>query len=88
MASAPKPVGGIEYRLTSQSSKRRERTVLALMRKKILIVEDDEATRGLLSTLLERNGYDVVGNPRLREQISNVSPSAYSRPTKQGPAAG
>ena len=37
------------------------------MRKKILLVEDDEATRGLLSTLLERNGYDVVATDSVQE---------------------
>jgi len=37
------------------------------MRKKILLVEDDEATRGLLSTLLERTGYDVVATDSVQE---------------------
>ena len=37
------------------------------MRKKILLVEDDEATRGLLSTLLERTGYDVVATASVQE---------------------
>jgi DNA-binding NtrC family response regulator len=40
---------------------------LALMRKKILLVEDDEATRGLLSTLLERTGYDVIATDSVQE---------------------
>ena len=46
---------------------RREGTVSALMRKKILLVEDDPATRGLLSTLLERTGYDVVATDSVQE---------------------
>jgi DNA-binding response OmpR family regulator len=37
------------------------------MRKNILLVEDDEATRGLLSTLLERTGYDVVATDSVQE---------------------
>ena len=37
------------------------------MNRKILLVEDDEATRGLLSTLLERAGYDVVATDNVQE---------------------
>jgi DNA-binding NtrC family response regulator len=37
------------------------------MPKKILIVEDDEGTRGFLSTLLERTGYDVVATNSVQE---------------------
>lgn len=37
------------------------------MRKKILLVEDDEATRGFLSTLLERAGYDVVATDSVQK---------------------
>lgn len=41
--------------------------VLTLMRKKILLVEDDEATRGFLSTLLEQTGYDVVATDSVQD---------------------
>lgn len=37
------------------------------MRKKILLVEDDEGTRGFLSTLLERAGYDVVATDNVQQ---------------------
>ena len=37
------------------------------VRKKILLVEDDQATRGLLSTLLERTGYEVVATDSVQE---------------------
>lgn len=37
------------------------------MSKKILLVEDDEATRGVLSTLLERAGYVVVATDSVQE---------------------
>lgn len=46
---------------------RHKRTVLTLMRKKILLVEDDEGTRGFLSALLERNGYDVVATDSVQK---------------------
>ena len=36
-------------------------------RKKILLVEDDDATRVGLSTLLERAGYDVVATESVQE---------------------
>ena len=37
------------------------------MRSKILLVEDDDATRVGLSTLLERAGYDVVATESVQE---------------------
>jgi DNA-binding response OmpR family regulator len=37
------------------------------VRKKILLVEDDDATRVGLSSLLERAGYDVVATESLQE---------------------
>ena len=49
------------------------------MRKKILLVEDDEATRGLLSTLLERTGYDVVATDSVQEGKSLLDPSETNR---------
>jgi two-component system response regulator GlrR len=45
------------------------------MRKKILLVEDDEAARGLLSTLLERTGYDVIATDSVQEGKSLLEKS-------------
>ena len=33
------------------------------------------------------DGRSVLGNPRLREQLSNVGPPAHNRPTKQSPTS-
>jgi DNA-binding response OmpR family regulator len=44
----------------------RERTFMT-ERKKILLVEDDDATRVGLSSLLERAGYDVVATESVQE---------------------
>ena len=37
------------------------------MRKKILLVDDDEATRGFLSMILDGTGYDVVATYSVQE---------------------
>jgi CheY-like chemotaxis protein len=44
---------------------------------KILVAEDDAAVRGMLSTALERDGFDVVAVPNVREALSRIAAEPF-----------
>src|ERR1700722_5237881 len=44
---------------------------------KILVAEDDDAVRGMLSTALERDGFDVVAVANVREALSRIAAEPF-----------
>jgi CheY-like chemotaxis protein len=45
--------------------------------RKVLVVEDDDAVRGMLSTALERDGFDVVAVANVREALSRIATEPF-----------
>jgi CheY-like chemotaxis protein len=44
---------------------------------KILVAEDDDAVRGMLSTALERDGFEVVAVANVREALSRIAAEPF-----------
>jgi CheY-like chemotaxis protein len=44
---------------------------------RILVAEDDDAVRGMLSTALERDGFDVVAVSNVREALSRIAAEPF-----------